>query len=118
MTEKVSAEDYNALNPVVRANPYPYYAALREESPVHQMMPGAPLFAVSRHADVQHILHHPERNDWWFHNGAVGGFVSSVTFDPKEKIGVVVLSNVSAFNPKMNGIDQLCFALMSKQLEP
>jgi len=60
MTEKVSAADYNALDPVVRANPYPYYAALREESPVHQMMPGAPLFAVSRHPDVQHILHHPE----------------------------------------------------------
>ena len=59
MTEKVSAADYNALDPVVRANPYPYYAALREESPVHQMMPGAPLFAVSRRADVQHILHHP-----------------------------------------------------------
>ena len=61
MAAKISAADYNALNPVVRANPYPYYAALREESPIHRMIPGAPLFAVSRHSDVQHILHRPEQ---------------------------------------------------------
>ncbi|MBK7952354.1 MAG: cytochrome P450 [Deltaproteobacteria bacterium] len=61
MPEKISAADYNAFNPVVRANPYPYYAALRDESPIHRMIPGAPLFAVSRHADVQHVLHRPEQ---------------------------------------------------------
>ena len=38
MAAKISAADYNALNPVVRANPYPYYAALREESPIHRMI--------------------------------------------------------------------------------
>lgn len=60
MTQRVSADDYNALNPVVRANPYPYFEALREDSPIHRMMPGAPLFAVSRYEDVQHVLHHPD----------------------------------------------------------
>lgn len=64
-----------------------------------------------------HILHNPKRNDWWWHNGAVGGFVASMAFDPKEKIGVVVLSNVSAFHPKMSKIDQLCFNLLDAQLK-
>jgi CubicO group peptidase (beta-lactamase class C family) len=64
-----------------------------------------------------HILHEPDRNDWWWHNGAVGGFASSVAFDPKEKTGVVVLSNVSAYHEKMRLIDQLCFGFMGDQLK-
>ncbi len=63
MTEsaiQVSASDYNPLDPNVRDNPYPYYAAMRRDSPVHQMIPGAPLFAVTRYADVLQILHAPE----------------------------------------------------------
>jgi cytochrome P450 len=60
MTRRITAEDYDVLNPAVRANPYPYYAALRDESPIHRMMPGAPMFTVSRHADVEHVLHHPD----------------------------------------------------------
>ena len=56
----VRASDYNPLAPEVRADPYPYYAALRRESPVHQSIPGLPFFAVSRYADVMHVLHHPE----------------------------------------------------------
>ena len=31
-------------------DPYPYYAALREESPVHEMEPGS--YFVSRYEDV------------------------------------------------------------------
>lgn len=60
MTDPITARDYDVLNPVVRANPYPYYEALRHESPIHRMMPGAPMFSVSRFADVQYILHHPK----------------------------------------------------------
>lgn len=56
----ISAADYSPLSPEVRANPYPYYAALRRESPVHQLLPGAPLFALSRYNDVVFALHHPE----------------------------------------------------------
>ena len=57
---QTSPEDFNLLSPDVRANPYPYYAALRRESPIHPLAPGAPFYAITRYADVIHILHHPE----------------------------------------------------------
>ena len=56
----VSAGDYNPLSPEVRANPYPYYAALRRDSPVHQVFPGVPLYTVTRYEDVQKMVHTPE----------------------------------------------------------
>lgn len=59
MTSQITAQDYNFLDPKVRANPYPYYEALRRESPIHPMMEGRPLFAVTRFKDVEHVLHHP-----------------------------------------------------------
>jgi cytochrome P450 len=60
MSETVHATDYDPLAPHVRADPYPYYAALRRESPIHQTIPGVPMFAVSRFEDVEFVLHHPE----------------------------------------------------------
>lgn len=60
MHETVRATDYDPLAPHVRADPYPYYAALRRESPIHQTIPGVPMFAVSRFEDVEFVLHHPE----------------------------------------------------------
>jgi len=51
--------DYNPLSPESRANPYPGYALLRKEAPVHEMQPFG-VFAVSRHEDVQHVLKTPE----------------------------------------------------------
>ena len=59
MTSQITAQDYNFLDPKVRANPYPYYEALRRESPIHPMMEGKPLFAVTRFKDVEYVLHHP-----------------------------------------------------------
>ncbi len=55
-----SAADFNLLSPEFRENPYPFYAAMRRESPIHPLAPGAPLYAITRYADVIHILHHPE----------------------------------------------------------
>lgn len=55
-----TAADFSLLTPEVRENPYPYYAALRRESPIHQLAPGAPLYAITRYEDVLHILHRPE----------------------------------------------------------
>ena len=51
--------DYNPLSPESRANPYPGYALLRKEAPVHEMQPFG-VFAVSRHEDVLHVLKTPE----------------------------------------------------------
>jgi hypothetical protein len=39
-----------------------------------------------------------------------------MVFDEKTKNGIIILSNVSAFNPNMGNIDKLCFELM-KTLE-
>ncbi|MGB2694484.1 MAG: cytochrome P450 [Dehalococcoidia bacterium] len=51
--------EYNPLDPEVRQNPYPSYAHLRNELPVHRIEPmGA--FAISRYDDVMHVLTHPE----------------------------------------------------------
>jgi len=55
-----TAADFNLLSPKIREDPYPYYAALRRDSPIHQLAEGAPLYAITRYADVIHILHHPE----------------------------------------------------------
>ncbi len=57
---EISAADYNPLLPHVRANPYPYYAAMRREGGVKRMLPGLPIFAVSRYDDVQRVIHDPE----------------------------------------------------------
>lgn len=55
-----SVGDYNPLVPEIRRDPYPYYRALRNESPVHQIMPGLPFFALSRYDDVLFAVQHPE----------------------------------------------------------
>jgi cytochrome P450 len=61
VSEKIiRASDYNPLDPQVRADPYPYYGVMRRDSPLHQIMPGVLLFAVSRYEDVEFVLHHPE----------------------------------------------------------
>ena len=44
---------------------------------------------------------------WWD-----GGYTSSMAIDIKNLVGVIILSNVSAFNAFQGNIDQLCFELM------
>ena len=51
-------------------------------------------------------------NQWYWHNGATGGYSSSMAIDVKNKNGIIILSNVSAFNPFNDNIDQTCFDLM------
>jgi len=63
-----------------------------------------------------HILKSQSKNLWYWHNGGTGGYSSSMVIDEKSKNGIIILSNVSAFNPNMGNIDNLCFELM-KTLE-
>lgn len=63
-----------------------------------------------------HILKSLSKNLWYWHNGGTGGYSSSMVIDEKSKNGIVILSNVSAFNPNMGNIDKLGFELM-KTLE-
>jgi len=48
-------ETIDLLSDIVRADPYPTYAAMRRDSPVTEVAPGG-MYAVSRFADVQHVL--------------------------------------------------------------
>jgi len=50
---------YDPLNPAITRNPYPYYAALREESPV-KFIPSLQGYAVSRWDDVVKTLTEPK----------------------------------------------------------
>tara|TARA_R110002020_G_scaffold277997_2_gene493406 strand:- start:577 stop:1020 length:444 start_codon:yes stop_codon:yes gene_type:complete len=63
-----------------------------------------------------HTLKSQSKNLWYWHNGGTGGYSSSMVIDDKSKNGIIILSNVSAFNPNMGNIDKLCFGLM-KTLE-
>jgi CubicO group peptidase (beta-lactamase class C family) len=63
-----------------------------------------------------HLLKSQSKNIWYWHNGGTGGYSSSIVFDETTKNGIIILSNVSAFNPNMGNIDRLCFELM-KTLE-
>ncbi|WP_291858555.1 beta-lactamase family protein [Marinilabilia sp.] len=63
-----------------------------------------------------HILKSQSDNLWYWHNGGTGGYSSSMVIDENSKNGIIILSNVSAFNPNMGNIDKLSFELM-KTLE-
>lgn len=62
------------------------------------------------------ILKSQSDNLWYWHNGGTGGYSSSMVIDDKSKNGIIILSNVSTFNPNKGNIDKLCFELM-KTLE-
>ena len=63
-----------------------------------------------------HILNSEKsENKWHWHNGGSGGYSSSMALDFKNKTGIIILSNVSAFNTHQDNIDQLCFELMKTQ---
>lgn len=49
-----------------------------------------------------------------FHNGGTGGYTSSVMIDKQAEKGIIILSNISAFHPKMNLVDALCAQLLKK----
>ena len=48
-----------------------------------------------------------------WHNGGTGGFTSCLAFSTKNKIGVVVLSNINMEHKEAVLVDQLCFKLMN-----
>lgn len=60
-----------------------------------------------------HILKSKKGKDLFWHNGGTGGYSSSMVINYETKSAVIILSNVSAFNPKMKEIDGLCFELIN-----
>ncbi|TKG89838.1 DUF3887 domain-containing protein [Puteibacter caeruleilacunae] len=76
-------------------------------------------FEINKGMDIclgWHILKSQSENLWYWHNGGTGGYSSSMVIDEKSKNGIIILSNVSAFNPNRGNIEKLCFGLM-KTLE-
>ena len=59
-----------------------------------------------------HILKGETGRELIWHNGGTGGYTSSMGLDIENKNGIIILSNVSAFNEKMGNIDQLLFELI------
>jgi cytochrome P450 len=51
--------DHSLLDPAIQADPYAYYRALQEQAPVYRM-PDTGAYLVTRYADVQTVIAHPE----------------------------------------------------------
>ena len=74
-----------------------------------------PSFKVNDHMSIGlgwHILKRKNGGKLIWHNGGTGGYTSSLALDLENLNGIIILSNVSAFNKKMGNIDQLCFKLI------
>ena len=75
----------------------------------------APTYEVNDNMQIGlgwHILQRKNGTELIWHNGGTGGYTSSMALDLENRNGIIILSNVSAFNPNMRNIDQLCFALI------
>ncbi len=59
-----------------------------------------------------HIIRGKGGNNYYFHNGGTNGYTSSMLIDEERQLAIVVLSNLSAFHPKMGNIDGLTFGIM------
>ncbi|MBK7873080.1 MAG: beta-lactamase family protein [Saprospiraceae bacterium] len=72
-------------------------------------------FTINPNLDVAlgwHIIKTQSGKTWHWHNGGTGGYTSSLAMDVTGQESVIILTNISAFHPKMSNIDQLCFTLM------
>ena len=61
-----------------------------------------------------HILKTDKIKEFFWHNGGTGGYSTSMLVDVMDNTSVVILSNVSAFNPNMGNIDKLGFQLLKQ----
>jgi cytochrome P450 len=72
---------YDPLDPDVRENPYPHYARLRREAPVFRVESRG-LYAVSRYADVVHVL---RRHDLFSSAAMAAALRQPVAYVPEEE---------------------------------
>ncbi|KXX70948.1 hypothetical protein AVL50_10820 [Flammeovirga sp. SJP92] len=63
-----------------------------------------------------HILKSQADNNWYYHMGGTGGYTSTMIIDDVSKNGIIVLSNVSAYNPNMVNVEKMSFELMKTLL--
>ncbi|MCF3112023.1 beta-lactamase family protein [Niabella sp. CC-SYL272] len=73
-----------------------------------------PTFTVSDRMQMGlgwHIISTNYGRQLYWHNGGTGGYSSSMAINASSGNAVILLSNVSAFHPQKDRIDQLCFNL-------
>lgn len=58
-----------------------------------------------------HILSKQDRT-WLWHNGATGGYSSSLAMDVKRQHALIILTNLAPDHPKHSNVDKLCFYLL------
>ena len=59
-----------------------------------------------------HVVKSKIGAEWYWHNGGTGGYTTSMAIDMNRQNGIIILTNISAFNENSKKIDELCFALM------
>ncbi|MEL6852271.1 MAG: serine hydrolase domain-containing protein, partial [Bacteroidota bacterium] len=61
-----------------------------------------------------HIIRGKDNREVHWHNGGTAGFSSHLSMDMETEQAVIILSNVSAYHPKMRRIDQMGFRLLKR----
>ncbi|MBX2841912.1 MAG: beta-lactamase family protein [Flammeovirgaceae bacterium] len=72
-------------------------------------------FSISQNMDMAlgwHIMKTEGEQKWFWHNGATAGYKAAMVMDVKNQKSIIVLSNISGFNPIMENIDLLTLELM------
>ncbi len=64
-----------------------------------------------------HIIYSNAGDTLYWHNGATGGYRSSMAVDTDKRNAVIILTNISAFHEHAGNIDDLCFELMASLKE-
>jgi len=97
---------FNPTDAAFKRDPYPYYARLRSEAPVHRGSMG--FWTIAKHDDVSHVLKNPQIFSSAGMGGPIGGgqmgaggtMRSIITSDPPVHTGFRNLVN-RAFTPRM-----------------
>jgi cytochrome P450 len=122
--------NYNPLSPTVRDNPYPYYAELRDKTPVAWIEP-MQAWAVSRYSDVDFALRNPRLFSSASWNTAASGDLVVVpeapgllSMDPPDHTRMRKLANkgftprlVRAMEPRVGTITQDLLKSLTKHAE-
>ncbi len=62
-----------------------------------------------------HIIN-KDNSQLLFHNGQTGGYTSCVIINKKTQKAIIMLTNISAFNPQSRTIDGLCFQILNQMI--
>lgn len=58
------------------------------------------------------LLLNKDGQEYYFHNGATGGYTASILLDKENNKGVVILSNISGMHPNVANVDQMALKLL------